>query len=101
MEFAIFNWKYPFYFIVFINISIQALNVKTAKDAMRMLSGSERIYVDLIASTDARELAWDQKVIVRHWEPKLKHDLEFRGFFNHGKFCALTQYNHFTYFKSM
>jgi len=76
------------------------LAVASGRAAMRLLTSSERIFVDLITATDTEELynTHPVNVVLRVWEKRLNHRMEFRAFVSKGRLTAISQYNHDCYF---
>jgi len=74
--------------------------VTTGLGAMTLLTSSERTFGDLITATATEELyaAHPMKVILRVWEERLDHRMEFRAFVCAGELTAMSQYNHYCYF---
>lgn len=81
-----------------------ALRVRNGREAMCLLLTSERVYMDLNLALDCSKHAddeWDTWLILREWDSNLRHDWEFRCFVNQGHLYAITQYNHYCYFRDL
>lgn len=76
------------------------LAVSDGRGAMKLLTASERVFVDLMDATTTDELYMEHpmRVVIRTWEPRLNHRMEFRGFVCDGQFTAVSQYNHYCFF---
>eukprot|EP01124_Arcella_intermedia_P007952 TRINITY_DN14936_c0_g2_i1.p1 TRINITY_DN14936_c0_g2~~TRINITY_DN14936_c0_g2_i1.p1 ORF type:complete len:340 (-),score=85.34 TRINITY_DN14936_c0_g2_i1:14-1033(-) len=78
--------------------AIGGMKVQTGKEAIELLSTSERIYEDLSAELEKPD--FHQLIIVRKWEEiPLMH--EYRGFVYKGNLNAISQYYHTIYFKEL
>jgi len=75
---------------------ILALRAYSAKEAIELLTGSERINEDLLLALEDKQ-NFTQKLIVRKWVG-VPIEFEFRGFVNKKKLNAMCQYYHYIYF---
>eukprot|EP01086_Lenisia_limosa_P016377 TRINITY_DN6122_c0_g1_i1.p1 TRINITY_DN6122_c0_g1~~TRINITY_DN6122_c0_g1_i1.p1 ORF type:complete len:394 (+),score=81.63 TRINITY_DN6122_c0_g1_i1:118-1299(+) len=77
--------------------SMDALKVKSAKDAVTLLSSSERIMQDMLMALDYPD-RFREHIVVRPWVD-MHPSLEFRCFVKDQKMCAISQYNHLVYYE--
>jgi len=82
----------------------RALRVTTPEAAMARLQHSERVFEDLLEALEAASRnsgVWQTTIAIRRWEPRLRHDREFRAFVWSGRLTAISQYNHLACFPGL
>jgi len=87
--------------ILLTRAATRGMRVTTGKEAMALLSVSDRVYSDLRKSIQSTKTTLRNdpgvSVIVRKWDFFPIH-MEFRGFVCKRKFTGLSQYFHYAYF---
>jgi len=79
-------------YLTFMKASQQALSVSNAKEAIDILTHSERVLRDLVFALDYPSM-FNMKLIFREWCPELVYEYEFRGFVHNFELIALCQYD--------
>ncbi len=104
------------------------LCVRTADEALNLILSSERVALDLQLAlnchlgepgsktkaqdndektrgqeTDAEHLdkVWKTSILIREWDLRVSDDMEFRAFVSGGKLRAISQYNHYCFYKHL
>ena len=96
-------------FIAFSAAQSQCLKVSTAAEALSLILSSERVFVDLLEALDCQEAKefidhsvqhhqWNEHIVIRQWNDRLDHAMEFRCFVYHSELTAISQYNHYCRF---
>ncbi len=81
------------------SLSVRALAITKASEAIDLFTNSERTYRDLNQALEFPKL-WDMQVILRDFHPIPYHN-EFRAFVYNGKLTAISQYDHRIYFSEL
>ena len=89
--------------IALVKASIQGLKIHTGKEAIELLTDSERVYDDLLTALEhlvKHPKEFTQKIIIREWID-IPIDMEFRGFVYNKTLNALSQYYHYCFFPKL
>ena len=89
--------------IALVKASIQGLKIQTGKEAIELLTDSERVYDDLLTALEhlvKYPKEFTQKIIIREWID-IPIDMEFRGFVHDKALNALSQYYHYCFFPKL
>eukprot|EP00698_Gefionella_okellyi_P003716 TRINITY_DN13463_c0_g1_i1.p1 TRINITY_DN13463_c0_g1~~TRINITY_DN13463_c0_g1_i1.p1 ORF type:complete len:327 (+),score=71.37 TRINITY_DN13463_c0_g1_i1:53-1033(+) len=78
---------------------VQALRVSNAKEAMAMLSRSERIAGDMSIALEHTD-RFEENLVIREWVD-IDAGFEFRGFACNGKLNGLSQYNYTVFYPQL
>lgn len=84
-------------FCAFFRAQISSLCVKNAAQALELIRRSERVNTDL-KTVLTLPAEWDQRVIIRRWNPAADPAGEFRCFVFNKQLTAISQYFHFVCF---
>lgn len=96
-------------FIAYSSAQSQCLKVTTAEEGLALILSSERVFMDLLEALDCHEARdiisnsvenheWNNHIILRQWNDRLDHAMEFRCFVYESKLTAISQYNHYCKF---
>ena len=99
-------------FIAFSAAQSQCLKVTTAPEALSLILSSERAFFDLLEALDCQEAKeiidhsvqhhqWNEHIIIRQWNDRLDHAMEFRCFVYQSELTAISQYNHYCKFNHL
>jgi len=74
------------------------LAVNNAKEALWLITNSERTYGDLFHTikqhqSNPKDYEWNMKIVIREWDDRIYLGNEFRSFVVNGNLTAISQYN--------
>ncbi|KAG2378917.1 hypothetical protein C9374_008065 [Naegleria lovaniensis] len=81
-------------YIAFLKAMNKSMRVRNGKEALELLSRSQRIYEDLQKNTEFGEELYDSKIIIREWIDEVIENpqYEFRCFVHENRLNAISQY---------
>jgi len=77
---------------------VNYLSVSNGAEALALLLSSERVYTDL---HDWLRHGEPEQIVLREWDEDMRVDREFRVYVHQSKICAISQYDHYTYYPEL
>jgi len=81
------------YLIALVRVVTDVLCVRSAEQAMEIISKSDRVFTDLTLDMLQQEEDYACNIILRRFDTSLRPEMEFRAFVNDRRMTAVTQYN--------